>query len=325
MMRRIVWFCAAMMIAASAHAESGELQGSWTARIAKEHPGKLYISLETGPKDQHGSHFERSAFRGLSTSDIESKARVPVQFELQREAGTVAFEGSFRDGRGAGDFTFVSNPEFQRRLRSVGVRLESKSVNHNRELLNLALFDVSIEFIRSMQGLGYDEPLDTYVAFRIFNIDPEYVRRMEAAGFARLSADKLTSTRIHGATPEYIKQMRAAGNDLTLDQYIESRIFQITPEFAEAMRRLGYARLDRDMLVQFRIHGVTPDFVEELREVGYSRVPAENLVAMRIHGVTPAFIRRVARTRDHKVSVEKLIEMRIFNVDPEEVNAFDER
>jgi hypothetical protein len=324
MMHRITSMCFAVLAVTFATAAADELRGAWTATIAKEHPGKLYFSLQTGRNDQNGSLFERSAFHGLSAADIDSRTRVPVEFELQREAGTVRFEGTFREGRGGGDFTFTPNREFRKELRAAGVRFPERDLDEDRELLNLALFDVSIPFIRSMQVLGYDETLEKYIAFRIFDVGPDYVHDMDAVGFKHLSADKLTETRIHGATPEYIRKMRAAGDDLTLDQYIESRIFQVTPEFADEMARAGYPNLRRDMLVQFRIHDVNPEFVSDLREVGYTHLPPDKLVEMRIHGVTPEFIRRVNKAGYERVPVDKLVQMRIFHIEPEMVRALDD-
>jgi hypothetical protein len=321
---RALMSCVALAAITFSSAASGEVHGTWTAKIEKKRPDRLYLSLKSGRNHKFGSTFERSIFAGLSSSTIEARTRVPVQFELRREAGTVTFEGSFREGQGSGDFRFVANAEYLKTLRSLGVRFESGERESDHDLLHLALFDVSPEFIRSMQALGYNESIDKYIAFRIFDVDPEYVREMAAAGFDRLSGDKLVETRIHGATPEYIREMRAAGEDLSLQQYIQSRIFQVSPAFAEEMSRLGYPDLERGTLVQFRIHGVDAEFVRELRELGYSRVPAGKLVAMRIHGVTPAFIRRAAKASPGRVSIDDLIQMRIFNRDPETVRTLDD-
>jgi hypothetical protein len=324
MMRRIVWTSVALLVVTLATVEAGELQGVWTATDAKEHSGKMYFSLQTDRHDHHDTAFERSAFHGLSASDVTSDTRVPVEFELQREAGTIHFEGSFREGKGGGDFTFRPNAGFAQELRAAGVRYSERDLDEDGEMLNLALFDVSIPFIRSMQAIGYDETLDKYVAFRIFGVDPGYVHDMDAVGFKHLSADKLTETRIHGATPDYIRTMRKGGEDLTLDQYIESRIFQVTPEFADEMAQAGYPNLKRDMLVQFRIHNVNPDFVHDLSKVGYTHVPPDKLVEMRIHGVTPDFIRRVNKAGYERVPVDKLVQMRIFHIEPEMVRDLDD-
>ena len=320
MLRRIASMTAALVTLTFAGADAAEVRGTWNASHAKVHSGKLDFSLQTRRYDQHGSELDRSELTGLSESDIESRTSTHVRFELRREPGTVTFEGTFQGGRGEGDFTFTPSRDYVRRLRSVGVRFESAQGDEARELLELALFDVSIDFIRSMRAIGYDVSLEKYLAFRIFDVDPGYVRDMSSVGFDHLSADRLIETRIHGATPEYIRQRRSAGEDLALDEYIESRIFQITPAFAEEMSQAGYPDLDRDMLLQFRIQGVTPDFIQSLRDVGYSNLPAEQLVQMRIFGVTPEYIRRVNRNRSGQMPVDKMIEMRIFHRDPEMVS-----
>lgn len=316
----------ALLLAApiASEARSREVRGTWNAYVSEKKPGRLQLSINLDGNGNIGAGFERSAFAGLTSEQIASPTRVPVEFAMRREAGTIAFEGTFRDGRGAGDIRFEPDREFPRRLRALGLELEEGRRGEEHELFNLALWDVSIDFIRSMRDIGYRVPLEKYVAFRIFQVDPDYVREMAGVGFKNLSADKLVETRIHGATPEYIREMRASGDDLTLDEYIQSRIFQVTPEFGAEMRRLGYD-VDREVLTQFRIHSVTADFIREIRKLGYSEVTAQQLVAMRIHGVTPEFIRRVAKAGYHKVPVEKLVEMRIFDIKPEMVKALDDQ
>jgi hypothetical protein len=321
MLRRIVSLGIALVLATAVSAAAGEVRGSWTARVEKDHPGKLYFSLEYDGHSQHGSRYDRTAFTGLSDVDVQSSVRVPAQFRLEREAGTIRFDGTFRDGRGSGDFTFAPNPDYAKRLRSLGLDLRTMRGDADRDQLQLALVDLTLDFVRSMQAAGYDEPLDKYVAFRIFDVNPAYVRDMAAVGFDHLSADKLIETRIHGATPDYIRKEQATGYKLSLDDHIQSRIFNLSPAFAAELGRAGYPDLDRDMLMQFRIHGVTPQFIAELGDLGYSRVPAQKLVEMRIFGVTPEFIQRANKAAHRKLSVHKLVEMRIFHVAPEMAGA----
>jgi hypothetical protein len=316
--------CVLFGLSLAGSAEPRGTAGTWTASMKENGSERLQLSMKTDRDGNMGMGFDRSDFTGLTAEQVGSATRVPVQFEMRREAGTITFEGTFDDGHGAGRYTFVPNPDYPRMLERLGIEFEAKRGEEAREMLSLVLFDVSTSFIRSMQAIGYKEPLQQYVAFRIFKVDPEYVGAMSAVGFGDLSADELVATRVHNVSPEYIQRMRAAGNDFTLDQYIQSRIFEVTPEFAAEMSRIGYPDLQHDTLVQFRIHGVSADFVRKLRQLGYSNVEPQQLVAMRIHGVTPEFIRRVAAAGYHKVPVEKLVQMRIFDIDPEMVEALDE-
>jgi hypothetical protein len=302
-----------------------EITGDWTAFASKDHPERLRLSMTNGRNQHEDSRYQRSWFSGLRDDQIDSASPAEVHFELRRDAGVIAFEGTFQHGRGIGGFTFTANHDFLPAVRRLGIEMDrDNDQDEEQQLYELALFDVSTDFIRSMQSAGYSVPLRKYIEFRIFEVDPAYVKEMGSLGFDHLSASQLTETRIHGATPDYIRSMRAAGNDLTLDQYIESRIFAVSPEFVQQMSRLGYSNLDHSTLTQFKIHGVSPEFVEELKKLGYDHLPAQQLVEMKIHGVTPEFIRRVAVAGYKNVPVEKLVQMRIFGIDPEMVRALDD-
>jgi hypothetical protein len=310
-------------LAFAGSAESRGAAGTWTADLKDRGSDEIQMSMKADHDGNMGMGFDRADFTGLTLDEVRSDAAVPVRFELRRDAGTIEFEGSFRNGRGRGAYRFLPNPEYPQLLSRLGVHVESKRGDEARELMGLAMFDVSTEFIRSMQAIGYRVDLDKYVAFRIFKVDPEYVRAMAKVGFDHLSADRLVETKVHNVSPEYIREMRASGENLTLDELIQSRIFQVTPEFADEMRRAGYAGLERETLVAFKIHGVTPEFIRSLRPLGYDHVPADQLIAMRIHGVTPEFIRRVEAAGHRKVPIDKLVQMRIFDIDPEMVGALD--
>ena len=324
-MMRVLLNCGVLIaLALGSPAASRTTSGTWTAHLHESGYDRLQLSMRGDGDGNMGMGFERSSFTGLDGVDLESATRVPVRFEMRREAGTLTFEGTFRAGRGTGEYSFASNPDFPKMLERLGVAFEAERGEEDRELMTLAMFDVSTTFIRSMQVVGYKVPLDKYVAFRIFKIDPGYVGEMSALGFGKLSADDLVTTKVHNVSPEYIRKMRASGKDLTLEQLVQSRIFEVTPEFAAEMGRIGYPDLDQETLVQFKIHGVSAEFIQDIRRLGYARVPADQLVAMRIHGVTPEFIRRVEKAGYHEVPIEKLVQMRIFDIDPEMVGALDD-
>ena len=320
MFRMMLALC--VLAGVAGEVRSATLTGSWTAHVTDKDPERLQFMMHHRKNGQNGTTWDRTVFEGLTAAQVRSATQVPVTFAMKREAGTITYEGTFKHGDGAGQFEFVSNPAYLKSLRQLGLELEAKE-SDEQQLFALTLFDVSTEYIRSMQAIGYKVRLEKYIAFRIFKVDAAYVREMEKVGFKNLSADKLVETKIHGATPEYIREMRAAGQDLSLDDYIQSRIFQVTPEFKAEMSQAGYPGLDNDVLTQFRIHGVTTEFIRELRQLGYTKLAAQKLVEMRIHGVTPEFIRRVEAAGYRNVPVDKLVQMRIFNIEPEMVKELD--
>ena len=326
-MKRILTLTLVVSLAAASSAFA-TIEGAWTATPSKKDSSRIQLNITMEPNSNNGMSMPLSAFTGLTSAQVYGTAPGAVQFQLRREAGTATFDGSFRNGYGAGQLTFTGNSQYEQAIRSLGIDFDlerhGRTRNPERMLFELALFDVSTDYIRTMKALGFNETLNKYLEMRIFDITPEYVHEMESLGFGKATARELIDSRIHRVTPEFVRSMRAAGFNLTLRQYQEAGIHGMDVEFANEMRKYGYNRLDFNDLVAFRIHGVTPKFIEELRTLGYTNVDADDLVAMRIHGVTPDFIRRVNNAGYKNVPVSKLVEMRIFNVDPDMLRKLDD-
>src|SRR5687767_519026 len=87
--------------------------GTWTATSNRE-VGKVILSIHAEPNSQWGRSYAFNELQGLGGADG------PAQFSLAREAGTVAFEGSFREGKGAGHFTFTPAPDFAEQMARLG-------------------------------------------------------------------------------------------------------------------------------------------------------------------------------------------------------------
>ena len=319
-MKRILTLTLAVcLLATTAYAD---LEGAWTAAADEKRPDRMYVNITRGRNHNMGTTMRLSDFALLTRAQIDATTMTPVRFEMRREAGTSVFEGTFRKGKGAGQFTFTANRGYIAAVKALGVPFDLSGKRHRRdwseeeELFTLALHDVSTSFIKSMQAIGFKESLEKYLEMRIFDITPEYVREMRALGFTKLDSDELVSTKIHKVTPDYVRKMRAAGWDLSLDELQSSAIHGATPEFAAEMRKLGY-NLNFDDLVSFRIHRVTAEFIHEIAELGYKNVSADDLVSMRIHRVTPEFIRELKAAGYSKVPVEKLVNMRIHKIDAE--------
>ncbi|HYI08640.1 MAG TPA: hypothetical protein VEK57_06190 [Thermoanaerobaculia bacterium] len=305
-----------LFIAAGAFAE---IDGAWTAARNEKHPDRLYVNITRGHFHNNGSTFRISEFTGLTAATIDAAVMTPVQFSMRREAGNVAFEGTFRKGKGAGQLTFTANRGYIDAIRNLGVEFKLGR-NHGKtseeeELFTLALHDVSTAFIRSMQAEGFKVSLDKYLEMRIFDITPAYIQEMRALGFGDISNKELVESKIHNVTPKFVRDMRAQGWNLTLNQYQNAAIHGATPQFAEELKKAGYGGLDHDDIVNFRIHRVTPEYIAELRALGYDKIPAHKLVEMRIHRVTPEFIRELKAAGYAGVPINKLVQMRIAGID----------
>jgi len=288
MNKTLAAFALTLLAAASALAD---IHGAWTAE--SEGSGRMHINL-TRHDNNFGETMNVADFTGLSAATLDAVTQTPVKFELRREAGTIALEGTFKNGDGAGQFTFTPNPSYASTLRTLGVTFDDDKEWTDSRLMEMAVLDVSTDYIRSMQAEGFHETGNKYVEMRIFKVTPEYVRAMRAAGYPDLTAQQLVESRIHKATPEFASAMAALGYDhVPFRQLVEFRIFKVTPELLRDLKAEGYDHIPAQRLVEMRIHGVTPEFIRELKDAGYEHVPVEKLVEMKIHGITPDYIKRM--------------------------------
>jgi hypothetical protein len=321
MNKRIATLTLVVSLFTAASAFAAGFEGSWTASTSEKKAGYLQLNMTHRPNSMNGNTMALAKFSGLTAAQVEAATTTPVRFSMNREAGDIEFEGTFRNGNGAGQFTFTSNPAYLQSMRALGVDVtperERRGREHHEEELLYAyvIHDVSTAFVKSMIAEGYRVPLHKYLELRIFDITPEYIHEMRNLGFRNISNDEIVASRIHRVTPDYVRSMRAAGWDLSLDELQSTSIHGATPEFAEEMKKAGYADLDIDELVSFRIHRVSPELIRDLRQLGYDKIDADDLVAMSIHRVTPEYIRQLKEAGYSRIPVQKLISMRISGVD----------
>ena len=114
-----------------------KIEGSWTANNHRWNPkkakaknakeNKFYLEFQykvrKGEKDYptiNGHRFSFDEISGLTKKETE-ESNSEVNFQIDREAGTISCVGIFRDGKGIGEFTFTPKPSFISELKSRGV------------------------------------------------------------------------------------------------------------------------------------------------------------------------------------------------------------
>lgn len=291
-MKRIIIVFVLILLAVTT-LRASDIRGVWTATSSDA--GKMRLAIGRGDSMHTSSSWRTSELHGLTEAQIASVSQVPVAFRVEREAGTLAFDGVFKMREGAGHFAFTANPQYLATLRGLGVAMDIGHDNDPDEnLFELAIFDVSSDFIRAMQAEGYRETAKTYVEMRIFRVTPELVREYRAAGYRDVPSKRLVEMQIHRATPQFIRDLAAAGyKDLPISRLVEFRIHGVTSERIRELQSLGYDNVPANRLVEMQIHGVTPQFIRELAAAGYQNVPVEKLVEMRIHGIDAEFVKRM--------------------------------
>lgn len=354
---RLVVAMAACLVTTSATAAASVLgnqpiEGTWTA--TQRDAGRFQLSLHWSSNTM-GKPIARSELRGLSDAEIASATSNPVSFRIERDPGLFELDGVFRDGRGAGHFSFHPNYEFGSTLRSLGIAgadqvtdsqliilaLANTSAAYVREMtglglgslhlkdvIELAVHGITPDFARSVRSLGVLDTLTVrgIVDMKIHRITPEYVRALEALGYRGLSRRELMDMGIHGVTPEFIGEMRQIGfRDLRPRALVEMRIHRVSPEYVAEMREVGFRDLSPRELVEMRIHRISAAYVRELAELGYSGLERRDLLNMGIHGVTPAFIREMREAGFADLSADTLVRMKIHGIDADFVRSAERR
>lgn len=243
-------FCGAILCAAQ---PAVPIAGQWTL-AAMRTADQIQLTIRyAGPESNLNSSTEvpLALLRGLTRAEFESSGAT-VAFELNRDAGTLHFQGFLQNRGGGGTFTFNANPAFAPEMRSLGLdNLEDEMV------FAMAVHDVSPAYVRELRAAGVDSnSAGEWLAMRIHKVTADYDRELEALGLGNLSAGTLIAMRIHGVSGEYVRDLGAVGYRPTADQ-----------------------------LIAFRIHGIDAGFIRRAQANGIRSASIEQLLSLKIHGV----------------------------------------
>jgi len=223
-----------------------------------------------------------------------------VRFELRRDAGTFRFRGSFDGDRGRGTFVFAVNPAFARAMRYSTT---------NVRLLDLALNDVSFDFVRQMKDLGYDQAPSSkaWAHHGVF----QFVHQLLGVEPPDSFADRLAQFRRMGITPEYARGMQEAGLLHVLPwQLVELRNHGIEPEYVKGLKESGYRRLFPGRIIDFQTHGITADWLRGMVDAGLADAAPDELISLHNHGIDAAFIHKAREAGYRDTRPEELISLR---------------
>ncbi len=322
----------------TADAQAGQDGGTWEIRPTGT-DGTVHLRL-TERDSSSGSNVPISQLTGLTASQL-SGAGGPVQFRLQRDAGTFTFDGVLRNGLGAGTFSFAADPQFPAELVKRGfarpttleqyqmarhdvgfafvdeLNAQGYGKPQTSELVRAGQHGVQAAYVRDLGALGYKlGSLAPLIELRDHGVTPAYIRELGELGYKGLPVDDLRTARDHGVTPEFVKGMRDAGyGSLPMPQLINARDHGVSPEYASELAAAGYAKLPLDALIRTRDHGVSAEYVRDMRGLGHT-VKLDELVSARDHGVSAEFAREMAALGFRDLSLDALVRLRDHGVTP---------
>jgi uncharacterized protein (UPF0335 family) len=286
------------------------LTGQWTAELNRTKPGEIQITYhrrsETGGFNMTGRTVPLGELQGL-TADAAMSAKANVNFNVVRQAGTFACEGYFREGKGAGFWTFTPSQSFVSAMRDRGYGNLTEE-----DLLKAALHNLTTNLIEDLKSLGYDRlEFKQLLRASSHSITPEFIREMQSAGYPGLSMEELIRARNHEINSQYVREVRAMGFDKQpLEKLIRLRNHDITQDFINRMRSAGFDNLSIEQLIRLKNHDITPEFVNGLKAEGYSDIPLETAVRLKNHEVDRDYIRRVKARGFNDLTLEQIIRLR---------------
>jgi uncharacterized protein (UPF0335 family) len=260
------------------------MTGEWTAEINRAKPGEVQLTFHRDSKEggfnMTSETFALSELQGLAADAGGSTVKTTVNFNLVRDAGTFSCEGYFRDGRGAGFWTFTPSQAFVSAMRAHGYDNLS-----GEDLLRAAFHNLTVKFIEELKGVGYDHlTFDELVRAAGHDVTASYIREMRAAGYDGLAMEELIRARNHEIDSRYIKEVEAMGfGKGTLEDVIRLRNHEITPEYINDLKAEGYSEITADMAIRLKNHGIDRAFIQRVKAQGMTNVTLDELIRLRNH------------------------------------------
>jgi hypothetical protein len=296
-----------------AEAQESTISGTWAAEIKPDKADKeiqftFNRRTRSGHTSMSGNGFSLADFQGLTREQVTASGNTQVSFRLAREAGTVECQGSFRDGKGAGDWRLIPSQAFKSAMRTRGYEDLT-----DEQVFTSVMVDVTSKFVDDFKSIGFDGlDFKEVIKGRIFNVTPQFASELKSLGFGELGLEEMVKARIFNVDAEFVRQVQAMGFDKqSLEGLVKLRIFKITPQFISEMKSAEFENLTTEELVKLRIFEISPAFVKSLKAEGLSPISVEDAVKLRIHHVDDRFIRRAKASGYTDLSVEDLVRLSI--------------
>ena len=172
-------------LTAALAADAGKLTCSGTV-----HSGTLKGDALFTPNAVFAAHMEQMGFSGLDSEKLMAYALLDVESGWVQSMQEAGIEGLTTDNLIALRI-FKADPAYAKSFVALGYPLPSAD-----QLIAMRVQGVNGEEIREIRALGYQPTFDELVQIRIFQVTPDFIRRMEARGLKNLTIAKLVQIKI---------------------------------------------------------------------------------------------------------------------------------
>lgn len=228
-----------LMLTISATALSAEIHGAWTLTRGEKDPARLYLNMTRGGWSHNGNSVRLTSFQGLTDAQVNAPVQTPVQFRIASDAGTITFDGTFRGGDGAGQFTFAPNGSFFTQVRNAGIKFNRREGRSDEdELYWLAMMRFTLAYAREMHAIYPDADLRELAKMKAVDVTPQWLTEMRAVGVSAPTSRDAIKLAAVGVNAAFVREIAAAGyKDLSARQLIKLRATGVDAKFIREMSK----------------------------------------------------------------------------------------
>ncbi len=273
------------------------ITGSWSLERTAV-PGRLRLVL-TRPDVIVGGrqvlYLNPQAPLGLDASAWESSGAT-VSWVLDREAGSLDFEGVSESGKIAGRFRFTENPLFVAAVRRLLNNWWDSS-----SLLDLAVRAVPLSYARALREKGA-------AGFSA----AELARRYESASLT--ASDALVPRPLNGLRASGTDDVAPRAAGLSDEEAARLLLHGVSPAYFQALKESGYPLFPEDA-ARLYVHGVSGDLLRQMKLSGHDNFNVSDMIRLRNLGVTNYDLQTFElRTGKTNLSVDEIVKLKVNGV-----------
>lgn len=229
-----------------------------------------------------GSSQPIADLHGLTRDQLHA-AHAKVSFTMDRDAGTLTFDGTVTLGIGRGEFGFAPDPTYLAKLVALGYEDAADA-----DLFGLAMRNVSLAYAEEVKLSGLRKvTLEDVTRFLDHGIELGTIRELAAIDYAQqMTGDDLVRLQDHGVEAEFVRALKAAGyTDMGASDIVKLHDHGVDGPFLAGLSETAFKNLSADELNRLHDHGVDPEYVARVQASGYDSLTVDQIIRLHEHGI----------------------------------------
>jgi hypothetical protein len=198
-------------------------------------------------------------------------------FTLVRDAGTIHFSGTLREGNGT--FRFEPSRAFRDRLRPLAPDWWDEE-----KLLEMTLRSVPLQYITELGAAGYTGAgASDVIRLHTWEVPPERSRQ-PFGPILNLSQENRARLRSLGVNAEYIKRMSETGYLLSAEEVERLHGQGVSADLLRQMKLSGHDGLGVSDMLRLQTHGVTSFDLQKMQAQGHTNLSVDEIIGLKNNG-----------------------------------------